>query len=99
MNVEIPRGDVDTPGPCWLKFTSSTDGTPLKPRIKCKCGKICNISLHHVHADGTVTASFYHAEFREWTEGGKKYTHEPGCGWHVHLKLKDYDGGDFPPTP
>jgi len=46
-----------------------------------------------------VTASFYHAEFAEWSEGGRTYRHEPGCGWHVFLKLKVYDQGEFPPVP
>jgi len=99
MDVEIPKGDFDTPGPCWIVLAEHGSDKPLKPRIKCKCGQICNIGLHHVHADGRVTASFYHAEFAEWQEGGKTYRHQPGCGWHVFLKLKDYDLGEFPPQP
>lgn len=98
-DVEIPKGDFDTPGPCWIPMTRSDTGAPIKPRIKCECGKVCNIGLHHVHADGRVTASFYHAQFSEWQEGGRTYRHEPGCGWHVFLKLKDYDLGEFPPQP
>lgn len=98
-DVEIPKGDFDTPGPCWIPMTRSDTGASIKPRIKCECGKVCNIGLHHVHADGRVTASFYHAQFSEWQEGGRTYRHEPGCGWHVFLKLKDYDLGEFPPQP
>jgi hypothetical protein len=107
VNVEIHKGDYDTPGPCWIPRVLTENGvialygpgTPLKPSIRCKCGEVCNIALHHVHADGRVTRSFYHAEFREWEENGKKYTHEPGCGWHVFLKLLDYNLGEFPPVP
>jgi hypothetical protein len=47
------------------------------------------IGLHHVHADGTVTASFFHDK------------PEPeACGWHVYLFLEGYAeeiGIDFPP--
>ena len=107
MDIEIPRGDYDSPAPCWIPrvlsangiIRTSGPGRALKPSIKCECGHICNIGLHHVHADGRVMASFYHAKFSSWTEGGKTYTHEPGCGWHVFLKLLDYDLGDFPPQP
>lgn len=97
MNVEIPKlVNYDDPGPGWIAVSDS-DGKALKPLIKCNCGKICGIQLHHVHADGRVTASFYHSEAREFTEGGKTYQHTPGCGWHVFLTLKDYDRGEFPP--
>lgn len=102
MLVEIPRGKYDEDekpnAPCWIPIQDK-DGKPCKPLIKCNCGKVCGIGLHHVHVDGTVTASFYHAEVSTWTAGGKTYTHEPGCGWHVYLKLKDYDQGDFPGEP
>jgi len=86
--IEIPRGDYDTTGPCWIPKNS-------RPLIVCQCGKICHISLHHVHFDGTVTASFFHDANPHpdiGYAGG-------GCGWHVWLKLKDYDQGDFPPVP
>lgn len=96
MNVEIPRLlEHDDPGPGWIAV-SDGDGKPLKPLIKCQCGKICGIGLHHVHPDGRITASFYHSEASEFTEGGRIYRHTPGCGWHVFLKLKDYDRGEFP---
>lgn len=95
--TEIPKGDFDSAAPCWIGV--SADGKPCKPLIKCKCGKICGIGLHHVHADGRVTASFYHSEATEFVDGGKTYRHEPGCGWHVFLKLLDYDRGEFPRVP
>jgi hypothetical protein len=98
VNVEIPKGDFDAPAPCWIPTTTS-NGKPCKPLIKCQCGKVTGIGLHHVHADGTVTRSFFHSQASEFTEGGKTYQHEPGCGWHVHLKLKDYDCGEFVPVP
>lgn len=93
MNVEIPRGDYDSPAPCWVPRTYA--GKTVKPAIKCQCGQVRNIGLHHVHADGTVTASFFHdaAPHPEIGYAGG------GCGWHVFLKLKDYDQGDFPPVP
>jgi hypothetical protein len=101
MNVEIPKGDFDAPAPCWIPVSYTNDKgevVPTKPLIKCNCGKITGIGLHHVHPDGTVTASFFHSEAAEFVDGGKTYRHEPGCGWHVFLKLKDYDRGDFPPV-
>ena len=106
MLTPIPKGDYDSPAPCWIPFRLLADGrvlsgegegTPIKPRIKCACGKVCNIGLHHVHEDGRVTASFYDSPAREFVENGRKYRHEPGCGWHVHLKLLDYRDGEFPP--
>ena len=72
-------------------------GYVYKPVIKCKCGAVCNIALHHVHSDGTVTASFFHSQESTFTHNGKQYSHTPGCGWHVWLKLLTYDMGDFPP--
>ena len=61
----------------------------VKPTIRCKCGKYCGIGLHHVHADGRVTASFYHR---------KDGDNPDGCDWHVFLKLLDYDQGEFLPN-
>jgi hypothetical protein len=95
--TEIPKGDYESPAPCWIPV--SYKGKPCKPAIKCKCGKNCRIGLHHVHADGTVTRSFFDSTESSFSEGGKTYAHTPGCGWHVWLKLKDYDCGDFPPIP
>ena len=94
--IEIPKiveGDdwcAESPG--WAP-SRSTDGTMLKPIIRCNCGQWSGIGLHHVHVDGTVTASFFHdvnPQPNIGYPGG-------GCGWHVWLKLKDYDCGDFPP--
>ena len=92
---EIPKGDFDSPAPCWIATVRYDNKEPCKPVIKCKCGHITGIGLHHVHADGTVTASFFHdsAPHPEIGYSGN------GCGWHVFLKLLDYDLGDFPPNP
>ncbi len=95
--VEIPKivdfdGDYFAAGsPGW--FCPEQDGKPLKPVIRCNCGKFCGIGLHHVHADGTVTASFYHKKGTDFATGESP----EGCEWHVFLKLKDYDQGEFPP--
>lgn len=86
MNVEIPKINKERNNyPCWVSVRS-TKGERLKPTILCKCGVYCGIGLHHVHADGRVTASFYH-------EKGQNN----GCGWHVFLKLLDYNWGEYPP--
>lgn len=95
--IEIPRGTTDAPVPCWIPVCYVKDGREikLKPLIKCQCGHLSGIGLHHVHDDGTVTASFFHDKAPHpdiGYAGG-------GCGWHVFLKLKDYDQGDFPPKP
>jgi hypothetical protein len=76
--------------PGWWKCTD-TSGNPLKPLIRCNCGSVSGIGLHHVHADGTVTNSFYH-------QRGDVYPQDPkGCEWHVWLKLDGWDMGDIPP--
>lgn len=103
--VVIPRLtgehlDQWTPGqPGWCPVTK--DGQPGKPLIRCNCGKWTGIALHHVHADGTVTNSFFDSsEPYTYTDrdGVQHNAHNPkGCGWHVMLKLADYDQGDFPP--
>ena len=90
--VKVPRGDYDSPGPCWIPIEH--DGKPIKPLIKCQCGHVSGIGLHHVHADGKVTASYFHDKMPHpeiGYAGG-------GCGWHVFIELADYDKGDFPPT-
>lgn len=91
----IPRGDYDAPAPCWIAH--DWEGKHCRPIIKCKCGKICHIQLHHVHADGTVTASFFDSTESSFNANGKTYSHIPGCGWHVFLRLVDYDQGEFLP--
>lgn len=75
----------------------SAKGNFLRPNIKCQCGRICVISLHHVHPDGRVTASFFDSKENVFTHNGKTYGHMPGCGWHVFLVLDRYDCGEFPP--
>lgn len=97
MTVEIPKGDYESQAPCWV--ARSHEGVPAKPAIKCMCGEICYIGLHHVHEDGRVTESFYHSKASEFEFQGRKYAHDPGCGWHVYLTLKDYECGDFPSVP
>ena len=88
--IEIPKGTYDAPAPCWIPCTDSGNNR-LKPLIKCKCGRVTGIGLHHVHADGKVTASFFHKQ------GDEPPADPKGCGWHVFLKLKDYDQGEFLP--
>lgn len=105
--IEIPKIDFDDETkPGWIP-TQTTEGKPCKPLIRCQCGTHQGIGLHHVHADGRVTASFFHAAAHElqkdangyfFMHKGKRYSTVPGCGWHVFLKLKDYDQGDFPPV-
>lgn len=96
MNTEIPEitnfeGNLCIAGqPGWYQATQ--DGNLLKPTIRCNCGMLCGIRLHHVHADGTVTASFYHSKGTNYAIGES----DEGCGWHVFLKLAGYKGGDFP---
>ncbi len=69
------------------------DGNTAKPLIRCNCGSVSGIGLHHVHADGTVTASFFHSEGTNAAIG-----EDPdGCGWHVWLKLADWTGEDIGP--
>ena len=81
--TEIPRlKDIDkTPGVPGWMPVLS-NGKRAKPVIRCNCGELMGIGDHHVYADGRVTASFYDRD---------------GCGWHVFLKLLDYDQGEFPP--
>jgi hypothetical protein len=79
--------------PGWYRVVEHGTDKPLKPLIRCNCGMVSGIGLHHVHADGKVTASFYHKK-------GNVYPEDPkGCGWHVFLKLEGWDMGDIPPDP
>lgn len=84
--VHFPRGymEDDDPAPCWILLQSG--GVPVKPAIRCKCGMLTCIGLHHVHPDGRVTASFLHDK-----------PQPEACGWHVFLILDDWVGLDFPP--
>jgi hypothetical protein len=94
-NEDFKHDKPNSPG--WIQPVRREEGdrlVPIKPIIRCNCGKFCGIGLHHVHADGTVTASFFHARTGEHQQGT-----DDGCGWHVFLKLKDWNGGEFPPCP
>ncbi len=100
--IEIPQISNDdfenrAGAPGWFQLVRRLEnGTlePVKPVIRCNCGMLCGIGLHHVHADGTVTASFYH---KHGPAGSPDHSSPDGCEWHVFLKLMDYSGGDFPP--
>jgi hypothetical protein len=95
--VKIPKGDYDKPeiAPAWLPI-EDTAGQPMKPIIRCRCGRLMGIGLHHVHPDGRVTASFLHPE----QPGGAGSTdNQAGCGFHECLELEGYDGPEFPPRP
>lgn len=93
--MKIPKGNFDSPGPCWIPIQDG-EGKPHKPVIRCRCGVNFHIGLHHVHADGRVTASFYHPE----TPGAAGCAdNAPGCGFHEFLELEGYEGPEFPPDP
>lgn len=98
MWTEVPKvnhDDTEKVKPGWLSI-SDTDGNPLRPIIRCNCGQYIGLANHHVHADGTITASFYDSNQPFQWKG--QTVHNPnGCGWHVHLKLLDYNGGEWPP--
>ena len=79
--------------PAWEQPVTQ-DGLLCRPIIRCNCGRWCGIGGHHVHVDGTITASFFHAH----SSTGLKWSSEDGCGWHVFLKLKGYSGGEFTPS-
>jgi hypothetical protein len=92
--VHIPEwkegDDWRAKSPAWCQPVD-TAGNKLKPMIRCNCGQWSGIGLHHVHADGRVTASFFHATKAQHPMGD-----DSGCGWHVFLILDGYAGGDFP---
>jgi len=94
--MKIPQGSYDLPDvkPAWLPLQNST-GQTLKPIIRCACGSLVGIGLHHVHADGMVTASFYHW----WPPESEQAKAHQGCGFHEMLELEGWTGGDFPPEP
>ncbi len=87
--MKIPKGDYDKPeiAPAWLPI-EDTDGNSARPIIRCRCQKLMSIGLHHVHADGRVTASFLHDQ-----------PVPDACGFHEFLELEGYDGPEFPPRP
>lgn len=93
--IEIPKydetkGDFTDQPRCWVPVVDSNNNN-LKPLVVCNCGCVTGIGLHHVHADGIVTASFWHKK------GNGKYEDPNGCEWHVFIKLLDYDKGEFLP--
>lgn len=93
--MRIPKGHYDNEdlAPAWLPLQNSA-GAPVKPIIRCRCGSLMGIGLHHVHADGRVTASFYHW----WPEDSPQFKeYGQGCGFHEFLELDGYDGPEFPP--
>lgn len=97
--ITIPKLDVsesvykDFPvvgKPGWFPVTD-TSGKTLKPLIRCNCGHVSGIGLHHVHPNGTITNSFFHKR-------GNVYPEDPnGCNWHVWLKLANWSGEDIGP--
>lgn len=89
--VSIPKTNEENSNyPCWIPVVNP-EGERIRPAVRCKCGSYCSIQLHHIHEDGTVTASFYHQK-----ADGQKEPHI-GCEWHVYLKFEDYDWGEFKP--
>jgi len=86
--VHLPRGYFkdDDPVPCWIATVGGEDRHPCKPIIKCRCGIVVTIGLHHVHADGRVTNSFLHDK-----------PQPEACGWHVYLILDGWLGLEFLP--
>jgi hypothetical protein len=80
--------------PGWFQPVKYGTNEAVKPIIRCDCGAFVGLALHHVHADGTVTASFYHKKGTNHEVGESA----EGCEWHVHLKLLDYHGGEFQPV-
>lgn len=75
-------------GPAWYQ-PAYADGRLCRPLVRCKCGQLTGIGLHHVYEDGKVEASFFHAP----DESRPK-----ACGWHEWIELEDYDGGEFLPN-
>lgn len=94
--IEIPKlaegDDWYAKSPAWAPVVSP-EGESRKPLIRCNCGVWSGIGLHHVHPDGTVTASFYHKKGDNYSIGESP----DGCEWHVWIKLKDYNLGEFLP--
>ena len=85
--ISIPKcNEAHDNYPCWVE-TVNSKSEHVKPSIICKCGNYCGIRNHHIHADGRVTASFFH----------RNPPDPKGCGWHVFLTLEDYDCGEFKP--
>lgn len=89
--MRIPQGSYDDESikPAWLPLQNS-EGQPVKPVIRCACGNLLGMGLHHVHPDGRVTASFYH-----WWDPAYIAQYpgmEQGCGFHEYLELDGWTG-------
>ena len=87
--IEIPKCDGESHGPAWCdtyRTDESGERIRLRPHIRCICGDHTNIGNHHIHADGTITASYLH-----------QLPDDSGCGWHVTLKMIGWDGGELLP--
>lgn len=80
MNVPRALTVDDHTAPSWIERKSQA-GEVVKPLLRCNCGTLMGMALHHIHADGSVTASWLH----------------PECGWHEYLVLDGWTGQDFPP--
>lgn len=86
-----PDYDDKAIAPAWLPIEQRNEAgelVPSKPVIRCRCGKLMSIGLHHVHPDGRVTASFLHDQ-----------PVPDACGFHEFLELEGYGGPEFPPRP
>ena len=80
--------------PAWLQPVPH-GRREVEPDDPLQLRPVVRIGLHYVHADGTITASFFHSKGTNFAIG-----EDPnGCDWHVWLKLLDYNEGDFPPNP
>ena len=96
--IEIPKWNGNREmKPAWVYTVDSNDNV-LRPHIICICGDVTNIGNHHIHEDGTITASYYHCieDCYPIDEDGKIKT-MIGCRWHVFLKMKDWIGLEFLP--
>lgn len=89
--IEIPQWDgKKETKPAWV-LTTDPNGYIVRPHIICQCGRNTNIGNHHIHPDGTITASYHHHQI---AGDGETVI---GCGWHVFLKMKDWIGKEFLP--
>lgn len=87
--ITIPKYDCEKDQvPCWMPIVDSTSRRPLRPLIRCICGRYCDITNHYIHPDGRVTESFLDASPADA---------KIGCGWHVYLKLENWDGRELRP--
>lgn len=84
--ISIPRANKNVSNfPCWSLLDKDDLECHYRPLVMCKCGELTSIGDHHIHKDGTVTASYFHTHGRQ------------PCGWHVHIKLENWIGIEFLP--